>query len=56
MDINKEYAAHQRALMRADRAICQNDRLAYLDRASSIALRINAFQRKLGAEAASTWA
>ena len=55
MDINKEYAAHQHALMRADHSVCKDDRRAYLARASSIAGRISAFQRELGAAAACAW-
>jgi hypothetical protein len=55
MDINKEYAAHQHALMRADHSVCKDDRRAHLARASSIADRISAFQRELGAAAACAW-
>ncbi|WP_395393718.1 hypothetical protein WBP07_01360 [Novosphingobium sp. BL-8A] len=55
MDINKEYAAHQDALMRADNSVCNDDRRAHLARASSIAGRIGAFQRELGAAAACAW-
>ena len=55
MDINKEYAVHQHALMRADHSVCKDDRRAHLARASSIADRISAFQRELGAAAACAW-
>ena len=55
MDINKEYSAHQHALMRADNSICNDDRRVHLARASSIAGRISAFQRELGAAAACAW-
>lgn len=55
MDINKEYAAHQHALMRADHSVCKDDRRAHLARASSIAGRISTFQRELGAAAACAW-
>lgn len=55
MDINKEYAAHQHALMRADHSVCKDDRRAHLARASFIAGRIGAFQRDLGAAAACAW-
>lgn len=55
MDFNKEYAAHQHALMRADNSVCNNDRTAHLAQASSIAERISAFQRELGAAAACAW-
>lgn len=55
MDINLEYAAHQHALMRADSATCNAERVAQLSRASSIAGRISAFQHELGAAAACAW-
>lgn len=51
MDLNEEYAAHQRAVMRADRAGSPDERVAQLVCASSIAGRINAFQRQQGAAA-----
>lgn len=55
LDFNKEYAAHQQALMRADNAACNTDRRTHLARASSIAGRISAFQEELGAAAACAW-
>lgn len=55
MDINKEYAAHQHALMRADHSASKDDRKAHLAEASSIAGQISAFQRELGAAAACAW-
>lgn len=55
MDLNREYAAHQHAVMRAACAATNDERVAQLTRASSIAGRINAFQRELGAAAAATW-
>jgi len=55
LDINKEYAAHQHALMRADHSACNDDRRAHLAEASSIANRISVFQRELGAAAACAW-
>lgn len=55
MDINQEYAAHQHAMMRADRAACEGERIVQLTRASSIAGRISRFQRGLGAASASAW-
>ena len=55
MDINKEYAAHQHALMHAENSVCKDTRRAHLARASSIAGRISAFQRELAAAAASAW-
>lgn len=55
MDFNKEYAAHQHALMRADDCVCSDTRRAHLARASSIAERISTIQRELGAAAACAW-
>lgn len=55
MDINKEYAAHQHALMRADHSACKDDRRTHLAEASFIAGRISAFQLELGAAAACAW-
>lgn len=55
MDLNLEYAAHQHAVMRADSATSKGERAAQLTRASSIATRIGAFQRELGAAAACAW-
>lgn len=55
MDLNLEYAAHQHAMMRADCADSTDERAVQLDRASSIAGRIGAFQHKLGAAAACAW-
>lgn len=55
MDFNKEYAAHQHALMRAENSVCNDDRRAHLAQASSIAKQISAFQRELGAAAACAW-
>lgn len=55
MDLNKEYAAHQRALMRADSAATTDDRRAHLAQASCIAGRISTFQQQLGAAAACVW-
>jgi hypothetical protein len=55
MDLNLQYAEHQRALMVADRAANQDDRLAKLDKASRIAGRIRDFQYGLGAAAACAW-
>jgi len=55
MDINREYAQHQHALMRADNSACNDDRRAHLALASSIAGRISAFQLGLGAAAACAW-
>ena len=55
MDINKEYAAHQHALMHAENSVCSDARRAHLAQASSIAGRISAFQRELGAAAACAW-
>ncbi len=55
MDLNLEYAAHQRALMIANVAANDGDRLANLVKASGIAGRISDFQHGLGAAAACAW-
>lgn len=55
MDLNLEYAAHQRALMGAGVAANDVDRLAKLAKASRIAGRISDFQHGLGAAAACAW-
>lgn len=55
MDLNYHYAAHQRALMGADCAANDDDRLAKMAVASHIAGRISAFQNGLGAAAACAW-
>lgn len=55
MNLNLEYAAHQHAVMRADCAVSIDERIVQLARASSIAGRISAFQRELGAAAACAW-
>ncbi|WP_338466211.1 hypothetical protein RXV95_11605 [Novosphingobium sp. ZN18A2] len=55
MDLNLEYAAHQRAMMGADIAANDDDRLAKLAKASRIAGRISDFQHGLGAAAACAW-
>lgn len=55
MDLNLEYAAHQRALMGAGAAANDDDRLAKLAKASRIAGRISDFQHGLGAAAACAW-
>lgn len=55
MDLNLEYAAHQRALMGADGAENEGDRVAGLAKASRIAGRISEFQIRLGAAAACAW-
>lgn len=55
MDLNMEYAAHQQALMCADNAANDDDRLEHLARASCIAGRISTFQQRLGAAAACAW-
>lgn len=49
MDLNREYAAHLRALMNAGLAANDGDRKAMLSRASSIAGTISDFQHGLGA-------
>ena len=55
MDLNYQYAKHQRALMGADGAANDDDRLAKLANASHIAGRISDFQHGLGAAAACAW-
>lgn len=55
MDLNLEYAAHQRALMGAGVAANDDERLAKLAKASRIAGRISDFQHGLGAAAACAW-
>ena len=55
MDLNLEYAAHQKALMRADNASSDDDRAVHMVRASRIASRISGFQKELGAAAACAW-
>lgn len=55
MDFNKEYAAHQCALMHAEKSVCNDARKVHLARASSIAERISACQHELGAAAACAW-
>ena len=55
MDLNHQYAQHQRALMGADGAANDDDRLAELVKASHIAGRISEFQHGLGAAAACAW-
>lgn len=55
MDLNLQYAKHQRALMVADGAANDSDRSAKLEQASHIAGRISDFQRGLGAAAACAW-
>ncbi|MCB2068003.1 MAG: hypothetical protein KDE15_15340 [Erythrobacter sp.] len=55
MDLNREYASHQQALMAARTSQSQSERTRHLDLASAIAARINAFQLQLGAAAACAW-
>lgn len=55
MDLNRQYAQHQRALMKADCAASDDDRIAKLATASCIAGRISDFQHGLGAAAACAW-
>ena len=55
MDLNLQYAEHQRALMGAARAANDDDRSAKLAKASLIAGRISDFQHGLGAAAACAW-
>ncbi|WP_095013085.1 hypothetical protein [Tsuneonella mangrovi] len=55
MDLNLEYAAHQRALFGAESATSHDERIAKLEKASRIANRISEFQHGLGAAAACAW-
>lgn len=55
MDLNREYAAHQRALMAVDDAANDDERSAKRAAASTIASRIGTFQHRLGAAAACAW-
>jgi hypothetical protein len=55
MDLNYQYSQHQRALMGADGAANDDDRLARLAAAAHIAGRIGDFQHGLGAAAACAW-
>ncbi|WP_156840594.1 hypothetical protein [Novosphingobium aquimarinum] len=55
MDLNLEYAAHQRAILSAHVAANDDDRRARLATASLIADRISDFQHGLGAAAACAW-
>ncbi|TYC86541.1 hypothetical protein FMM79_14410 [Novosphingobium sp. BW1] len=55
MDLNHEYAAHQRALLQASRARNDDDRHMHMLTASTIARGINEFQHNLGAAAACAW-
>lgn len=55
MDIIKQYADHQTALMRADSAHSAELRRKQFAVASQIAGQISAFQRSLGAAAADAW-
>ncbi|GGD63947.1 hypothetical protein GRI62_12295 [Erythrobacter arachoides] len=55
MDLNHQYSEHQRALIGANLATNDNDRLARLATASHIAERISVFQHSLGAAAACAW-
>jgi Na+/H+ antiporter NhaD/arsenite permease-like protein len=55
MDINHQYAAHQRALMRASTSKPGIGRNAQLWLASTIASDIGEFQSTLGAAASCAW-
>jgi hypothetical protein len=55
MDLNLEYAAHQRELMGASLAANDDGRLTKLGNATRIAGRIGVFQHGLGAAAACAW-
>lgn len=55
MDLNREYAAHQKALMSLKAAGSDADRHRHLVQAHKIAGEISAFQQGLGAAAACAW-
>lgn len=55
MDLNREYAAHQKALMHAGLAANDGDRSTILAHAARIAGGISQFQHGLGAAAACAW-
>ena len=55
MDLNSEYSAHQHALIQADRAKNDPDRLLHIAQATVIGGRIQTFQLGLGAAAACAW-
>jgi hypothetical protein len=55
MDLNHQYAAHQRAVMRASAASPGIARNAQLWLASTLASDIGQFQSRLGAAAACAW-
>jgi hypothetical protein len=55
MDLNKKYAAHQKALMSSTTADSDVDRRGHLAKAQKIAGEIGTFQLGLGAAAACAW-
>ena len=55
MDLNHQYAAHQKAVMRAAGSPTCASRRSELRLASSIAAEISSYQGKLGAAAACAW-
>ncbi len=55
MDLNEQYAAHQRAMMRASASPLGIARTAQLWLASTIASEIGNYQEKLGAAASCAW-
>lgn len=55
LDLYREYAAHQCALIGAGAAANDDERRVKLAKASSIAKQISVFQHGLGAAAACAW-
>ncbi len=55
MDLNKQYAAHQKALIFSKTADSDADRRDHLAEAEGIAKEIGTFQLGLGAAAACAW-
>ena len=55
MDLNRAYADHQCALLKAGRAANDTDHASNLKVASHIGQDISAYQQRLGAAAACAW-
>lgn len=55
MDLNRKYADHQKAMMRASAASDRQSREEHLGDASAIAGQIGDYQRQLGAAASCAW-
>ncbi|BBC72484.1 conserved hypothetical protein [Altererythrobacter sp. B11] len=55
MDLNRKYADHQKALIRASAASLSSERERHIDCAVSIAGQIERYQLALGAAASCAW-